>query len=410
MFNIGFLGIGQGGSNICEVADAFNYTTAIINTSLEDLNAVTHIQRNNKYLLGDKGGCGKNRTVAVNEVKNHYKAILSFANEVFKDNATEEIKIVYVIFTGGGGTGSGTGPIIVDLLNKSIKGILFCPIIICPSLSESIGASINTIQAISEVSKLNVPFTVFDNNVAFTKYANMSRREIYDEINMQIILEFNSIFKTDRKASKAGNMDDRDIYELLTVPGYFFIHKTDFSKDSKKSEALFANMTKTILKSWEDDNLYVALPYDYAIQYAGFIYNMPNLKLADTKYDEIKKVVGVPIDIFEGVYDSSDMNDSYVVSILSGLSAPTDKIKQISEVVKTNNDNRISERDNSFGDLDWLKDIKTSSAKKDIIESETPFEKLLTADSKKSVTIVGEEMNDTDDDDDLLDDFFSKYQ
>jgi len=409
MFNVGFLGIGQGGSNICEVADAFNYTSAIINTSIEDLNAITHIQVKNKYLLGDKGGCGKNRTVAVNEVKKHYKSILSFANAVFKENVSDEIKIVYVIFTGGGGTGSGTGPIIVDLLNKSIKGILFCPVVICPALSESIGASINTIQAISEVSKLNVPYTVFDNNIAFKRFSDMSRKEIYDEINMQIILEFNSIFKTERKASKSGNMDERDIYELLTVPGFFFIHRTNFSKDNK-GEALFANMTKTILKTWDDDNLYVSLPYDYAIQYAGFIYNMQNLKLSDTNYDEIKKTIGVPIDIFEGVYDSTDVNDSYVVSILSGLSAPIDKINHISEVVKTNNESRITERDTSFGDIGWLKDIKSSSARKEIIESEAPFEKLLSVENKKSVTIVGEEIDDKDVDDFDLEGFFSQYE
>lgn len=359
MFNIGFLGIGQGGSNICEIASNFNYTTAIINTSQEDLDAISVIKSTNKLLLGTRGGCGKKRRFALNEIKQHSQEIITFVNNVFRnDIENNNLKIIYTVFTGGGGTGSGAGPVLTDLLNKVFNktGVIFSAIIISPSKDESMGSFINTIEAINEINKLNIPYTVFDNNTALQKFSDNSKKEAYNKINNSIIKEFNAIFKTEFKSSKSDNIDTEDIRTILTTPGFFFIRKTSFDNTTDEN-IIFANIIKTLMEDW-DKSLYVRLPYDLAISYIGFVFHIENLKVADIDKDEIIKILGTPINSYEGFYEPTEKdNSNYAITILSGLSSPIQLIRELSNMVKTCNDNRIN-RDNVLGDLTWLSEFK----------------------------------------------------
>ena len=95
LINYGFLGIGQCGGNIVNIAMSNGYTSMAINSSPEDLATLDLVR--SKILLENGGGCGKNRDEGIDLVKSNYKKILSEVTEVF-----EKQKYIFVVFSTAG--------------------------------------------------------------------------------------------------------------------------------------------------------------------------------------------------------------------------------------------------------------------------------------------------------------------
>lgn len=401
MIEVGFLGIGQGGNNAVETASAFNYPCAIMNTSLGDLNAVKLIQQKDKYLIGSRGGCGKNRKTAISEVKLHHKGIIQFVKEKFVLNAKVAIKIVFVVFTGGGGTGSGMGPIITDLLNKSINGILFIPIILGPDFTESEGALKNTILATKEIAAQSIPFTIISNEKARKLHPNFTRKELFNFVNRELIKELNQIFKTERTETKTGNFDKQDFTTVINTAGMFLIHRTNLFLKEEKNEVLYADMMKEVINDL-DTSIYADLPYDKAVGYLGFLYTIPERKQTEIKYDEVRNILGFPKEIFEGIYDFDEEKDEpNVVTIISGLSLPITQINEMADIINGNMGER--KRRNVSLDIDLLEDDDDDLN----VKKEVTFSSILDEPDE----FEGSDGEDVIEEEDVdLGDFFAQYE
>jgi len=118
--NIGFITIGQAGGNIGLLFQELGYKVLFMNTSREDLGTLhgaKHI-----YHIKNGEGCNKDRDKAKNLIYEDFSAI----NEQIEQNFKDE-EFVYVIFSSGGGTGSGSSPMLIELLirhsNKKVGAI-----------------------------------------------------------------------------------------------------------------------------------------------------------------------------------------------------------------------------------------------------------------------------------------------
>lgn len=356
MVKIGFLGIGACGNNICEIADQNGYNACIMNTSPEDLGSISGILDTSKLLIGTNGGCGKNRKLAQEDVKNSYKNIINFVKDKFSN-----CNLIYVVFSTGGGTGSGMSPIIIDLLNKSFPNKKFGAIMVLPTFSESVVSFINSISCIKEVFSLNIPTMIIDNN-NFTEY-NYTKKKLYDAINRKIISNFDLIFKTYRKNSKYGNLDSKDLTKLFNTSGMLTINECILPKNKIVDSHSF---NKSIIDSW-NKNIYCKLDFDKTIKRIGFIYEMDDKYTNLINYTDIYKEIGEPLETFEGFYLPE--NNDKVISILAGLSFPENHFKKMEEIIEKKKGNiNLNKKDSSILNIntDWFNGINNDDSPKSI--------------------------------------------
>lgn len=351
---VGFLGIGAAGSNICEIAELYGYRTSVINTSPEDLAAIQLIQ--NKLLVGKQGGAGKDRRIAKGEVKGNFQEIAEFVADKFK-----EIELIYVVFSTGGGTGSGMGPIIIDLLKKFVPNKTFGGIVILPSKSESAVAQANNIECVRELVALEIPGFCVDNEKAASMFPNLSRKSLYDTVNNHVMDQFNAFLITERTPSKYGNLDSKDRLKLLCTGGNTIIAtaEIDFNADGM-------TIQKQIIESL-NNSLFAPLEYDGVVRRIGFIYELDDKATKDATHEQIVREVGKPLEVFEGFYKPSKDGKNTVVTILAGLSYPEDRIADSKKVLESSKDDLSIKREyNVLTEVDtgWFSGIREETTVK----------------------------------------------
>ena len=124
-----FIGIGQGGSNVAQKLEQelrkYNDISNIIliNSAKSDLEAAVNVPDKCKYLISDGSGAGKKREYAKNIFYNPANQDQIF-NKIVEENKGLLFgpnRIVIVVFSAGGGTGSAIGPKFVMKLTRYCK-------------------------------------------------------------------------------------------------------------------------------------------------------------------------------------------------------------------------------------------------------------------------------------------------
>lgn len=349
---IGFLGIGAAGANICEVAEGLNFHTAIMNTSPEDLDAIKLVK--NKLLLGIQGGAGKDRRIAKQEVRSFHRDILNFVENKFYE---KDIDLIYVVFSSGGGTGSGIAPMTIDMLKKLLPNKNFGAMVILPDLNESVVAQANSQECLKELASLNIPTIIIDNNkyIEANKDSCVTRQKLYNTINSHVLDDLNVLINTKRPASRYGNIDNQDILKLLLTPGVMSIGIThDLDLTFKEG-----SLQKQILKSWEESP-YPQLELDRVISRMGIIYELEEKYTSMINYQELYKEIGTPLELFEGIYEPNTKATQKIISVITGLSFPITRVKGMNEIINKNKELFVVKKDFSFesDSLDWFSEVR----------------------------------------------------
>ena len=165
-----FLGLGcYGGKQAKEFIATLGYKGEAANGSEQDLKALGNIP---KYHLQHFDGFGGHRDRALDCLAENSEFM------DFVENIEEEI--VFIIFGGGGSTGSGCATIIAEMLlqEKNEDGQpkkIVCPVIALPSLDEPIAKHRNAYQAVQELQELDgLGATFFINNNVGKDYATIN--------------------------------------------------------------------------------------------------------------------------------------------------------------------------------------------------------------------------------------------
>ncbi len=318
---VAFLGIGQAGSNICEIAECNKYRTAVINTSPEDLEALSYVK--SKLLVGVGGGSGKDRQVAKSEVKKYFKQIVNFVEQRIVQH---QVDLVFVVFSSGGGTGSGMGPILIDILQQTFPNISFNAMIILPTAIESTISHVNSVECIKELSNLNAPTLMIDNDKCYSPQIN--RRRLYDAINEAVINDI-SIILTDKKSpSKYGNLDHKDLLKLLTTPGVLTIGILTLIDETPVTKY---SLQKQISRSI-DESPYAPIEYNGVVTRIWMIYEASETIIDSIDIQETYKELGTPLELFEGIYINND--ESVIISLIAGQSFPLSRVDKMMQSIE----------------------------------------------------------------------------
>lgn len=317
---IAFLAVGQAAGNIGRLLEQKEYSVIYVNTSQEDLDTLEKAKF--KYHIPKGEGCHKDRRKAKQLI------IEDFDNIAAEMEAKMKADMLFVIFASGGGTGSGAGPMLMDLLIDEGKTV--GAITILPAQDESVKSHINSYECFSELTEIAGTGSCF----------------IIDNDNGDK-LELNSIFVDsftafleipDKYKSIKGNIDKAEIMETLKAHGVSVVICTKKKESADVIEAL-------------KNNALAPLESDRAVTYltaslAGSV-NMADLE----------KAFGTPIDTFQ------TFNDEETICCMSGLSYPQMRLDLIYNKVAQNKEliqkNLAATRETEFKHgVNFLNDIK----------------------------------------------------
>lgn len=263
--SIGFLGIGQAGSNITLGFERLGYKTAYLNTSKEDLESLKYA----KHKIHIRGGEGasKNR-----------KAVLKLAAESIDDILSDITSIltqeyIMIIFSTGGGTGSGLGPVIASYLSSINRKVIIAAIL--PDNNESPRTCENAYNTCVDISELQNIGSVFllDNANAEDKFI----------LNDVFVKDIDNLL-TLNNCSRFGNIDKSEIKTMLTTPGLSII--TRQSKAKSTASFIINGLTHNIYAKVENKTPIIV----------GVSTTNRSLNL-----DDIYCEIGYPYDDFRGI-------------------------------------------------------------------------------------------------------------
>ena len=296
--SIGFIAIGQGGGNIGSLFEENGYNVLFMNTSGEDLETLKTSKF--KHHIKNGEGCNKDRYKAKGLIIEDFEAISNQINDKMQE------EYIYVIFSAGGGTGSGASPMLIDLLIQNTQKKIGA-ITILPDRKEPIKTFINAYECFQELEGIE--------NMCSTFILDNSKADKLS-INKNFVNLFNAFIEMPMYKSIRGNIDKAEIKEMLNTRGATIINK--IGKNTSSTSRLIQSFT---------DNIFAPIETDRVIKYIGIS--------ASTKIDmdSIVKEIGTCLDIFQST------NPTHTVCTLCGLSLPYTTLSEIKEKVGSHKDN-----------------------------------------------------------------------
>jgi cell division GTPase FtsZ len=290
---ISFVAVGQAAGNIGRLLERKGYAVLYVNTSREDLDTLEDAKF--KYHIPHGEGCNKDRRKAKQLV------IDDFDNIAAEIESKVRADMVFVIFASGGGTGSGAGPMLIDLLIDEGKTV--GAITILPARGESVKSHINSYECFLELTQISGTGACFviDNEKG-------NKLELNNNF-VNALVAFLEI--PERHKSVKGNVDKAEVMETLRAHGMAAVVRSK----GKESAELIQAARNGAMAATESDR---AVKY-ITVSLAG------NVKMAD-----LEKAFGTPIDNFQ------TFNDEETVCCVSGLSYPTSRLEEIYRKVEEN--------------------------------------------------------------------------
>lgn len=358
---IGFLCFGEGGSNVGEYAAQKGFPVVAVNSAKIDLEKIKIIPKDCRIHLDGWEGAGRNRDVGREAVLSHAETIFEKIKDKFKD-----CDMVFSVASTAGGTGSGSLAVGIELLSEINSKV--GAITILPDKNESPKAHMNSLECFSELSQyeqLNSTF-IIDNDKANQVFKGKDKIQIYQLSNNQLIDNLAEICSLTDQHALVSNFDKNDLLEILSERGTTIISKITIPTEELKDEVEIVN---AIRKSWE--TVCSSDIGDGQIVKAGVFGKIPKELTSMIDSRKVFEEIGMPYDIIESYYlNTEHSNHCIFYTILSGLSYPIERLKQIeSEVQMIEQEliNRVEvSRTQVFSTNNWNSKFKRPEQKQNV--------------------------------------------
>ncbi len=283
---ISFVAVGQAAGNIGRLFEKRGYSVLYVNTSREDLDTLEDAKFT--YHIPQGEGCNKDRRKAKQLV------IDDFDNIVAEVESKVKADMIFVIFASGGGTGSGAGPMLMDLLIDD--GRTVGAVTILPAPDESVKSHINSYECFAELEGISGSGACFiiDNEKGDKLELNTMFVDIFTDFLMI----------PEKHKSIKGNIDKAEIMETLKAHGMSVVAR---GKGGDSAD---------IIKAVKEGGL-APLEPDRAVKYI-------TASLAgDARMADLEKAFGTPIDNFQ------TYNGEESICCLSGLTYPQTRLEAV---------------------------------------------------------------------------------
>lgn len=317
---LGVIGLGQGGSSVANLFASLDVPTIAINYSEKDLDTCQNIK--NKLKLIGSEGVGKNRKLAVELLHDNWETALNTIKQRFSQPS---IKLILIIFSTGGGSGSGIAPMISELVINELhdKTVVLVPIL--PSNNESTVSLINTQNCLSEISQIEAAILPIDNS----KKSISNKSTLYKQINTEFVQMIMELVKTTTLESPYSNLDQKDLLTILSTKGFMSIGQTQLNILSHPVKLDVENVTEKIQRSWNES---IFADFEMSVlSRIGVVYQGEENWMDLVQPSEIINPFKMkPIDIFEGYYNSKNCT---VTTVLTGLKFSQQRLSELQHAI-----------------------------------------------------------------------------
>jgi cell division GTPase FtsZ len=344
----GIVGSGQAGSNLSEAFYKLGYNAVAINTASQDLKHLEMPEENKVLLNHTIGGAAKERSIGRDAALSGKQEIFNLVKEKLSDT---DINIFCTSL--GGGSGSGSIEVIMDVLVETGKPLMVVAIL--PMVSEDVQTKSNSLNALAEVAKLTqskkiANLVLVDNSKIEHIFSNVNQMEFFTVANQAIVEPLDMLNHLAAMPSKLKPLDPLEFTKILVdgegLSTYGVMEVEQFEEETAIAEAVFSNLSGALLADLDiKQSKYVgycvvAHPETWkkipagAINYANAI---------------IQESAGLPQGVFKGVYslDTVPQDVVKVYTIISGCGLPSNRItslkteiQELSKTVKAKEENR----------------------------------------------------------------------
>lgn len=311
MINASLIGIGAGGNKATVLAiekEVIDMNNAILlNTTDKD---IPEAYKELATIFGNVKGCAKERKLAEKQM------LKALKNKNIPLPITKETKVVIIVTTAEGGTGSGSSVLLGKYISQVYKlHVIFA---VLTGFEDDPHGMKNTIDWFKDLSK---EFTVMSiSNKKFLEEAEGNRTKAEELANEEFVNRLSIILGNDLKASDT-NIDETDLFKLITRPGYMTVEASKLYK-VKDSESLNDQIEIMLENSKSLDS-------SQSAKSLGVILNASSKTRSylDREYTPIIRKYGTVYEKYTHLQDDKD--DEYICVIVSGMKLPKDEIKEI---------------------------------------------------------------------------------
>lgn len=229
MNRICILGIGNCGSQIASLAEQSYpelFTSVYINSSSADL-AMVKSDTSLKFKIGTENkveGSGKDRSRMKELLEDE---IVSILNNAELRQILTEVNYCFLCSSTAGGTGSGSSPVMMDLLRSVFPQCQFIMVAVLPRYDASMMELGNTLEFLDELyNRLNeedrrVTYMMYDNETV----SGMSPTLGLEFVNRNIVEDIRVLTGIDCYPSPYETIDDGDMKKIITTPGRLIVSR-----------------------------------------------------------------------------------------------------------------------------------------------------------------------------------------
>lgn len=294
--DFGVLGCGQAGSRVAKSFYDAGYKKCLaVNTAIGDLSPLA-LPENQKLKIGDLDGSGKSLDRGKSAAEEDSQKIFDTVKRVFG-----QVEKVILTFGCGGGTGSGSAPVMIEILQKYLRLIgsrnpaLDVVLVVALPTAGELNSPIvrnNTAQILEMLSHLCKegkvgPIVLMDNAKIEKLYKGIPPAKFWATVNDTIAGLFHTFNLVAKQESSYATFDTEDYRRVLDVSGLAVLGVTRVAEGDtglELAQALQNNMKKTLLCD--------RVPYDTAKQTACIV-------TADKKV-----MANTPMDVFNYGFDT----------------------------------------------------------------------------------------------------------
>lgn len=330
----GFVGLGSMGSNEVAIFLSKEYPVMAANTAQSDLDSLD-IPDEYKYHILNGYGSSKDRKrakqlLAENDCEN-FDLLINEIKERFI-----ECKVIFLIASSGGGSGSGMLPATAQRLIDETDKII-CIVTCIPDENASLKEFMNCYEFFQEIESIENRGALFaiDNNKNRNKFT----------LNEQFACYLDAFLNSETN-STLGVVDRAEIENVLSQKGMCIINKYNSETAT----------TQTVIEKIRE-NIYTPLENDGVVANIALIHSNNKVRL-----NEIVDNVGQALATFEG------FGADATVLAISGASLPYSKLDEIKQKIDDNKDTikrnlmATSER-RLTGSIDFLGDVTSEKPK-----------------------------------------------
>ena len=347
------IGIGLGGSRVgCDFQQK-NYSSYLINGSSQDNKTLPDAK--NVLVLEGYDGLAGDRNLAFEALKMN-KDILQKVIQI-------EEKVILLVATGGGTTGSGCITHLANIICGKLPDKIVCACLMMPKEDEPIQKRLNAYNTAKELMEIpEMGALIFISNEACDSELN--------KINYNLVNMLDAFF-TDESSSNVSNFDDSEKLKMLSDHGAFVIAMRSDKADPQDSNKIKRVSSQDMVNALTAKNIFLPVNNDVIVAHIGII----NQKDNHIDEKEIVTAIGVPENIFIG------NNGNVNIVCASGLGFPTEYIANMGKKAINEQKQRL-EKKKSFDILDDLEELE--------VEAEVPTKKLVNKRRQVSLDLLRE--------------------